>query len=283
MLRSPSKVKGASQHKNPERPVATVREIAIATEAMDEQYRLAVPLACYCQLRRSEVLCIQRKHIDLRHSTLRVEQAWTLSGGEMHLGPPKTQAGRRDVPIPANVVSLLEDHLERFAGIGDGGWLFPGHGDSVISARTLDRQWALAREVIGRPDLHFHDLRHTGLTLVAITGATTAEIMAAGGHESQAAAIRYQHATRERRTAIADALAAMADGRIEPLSPTKGHAGARHEQRTHPAKRRRNSRAECRTTRTRCTMEDDIGKEDVSLLVSALALRKAQPRARLKT
>jgi integrase len=98
----------------------------IATTAMDEAYRLAVPLACYCQLRRGEVLGLQRKHIDMEGPILRVEQAWTLSGGEMHLGPPKTQAGRRDVPIPANVVPILIDHLERFAGEGTEGWLFQG-------------------------------------------------------------------------------------------------------------------------------------------------------------
>ncbi len=239
--------------------MATVNEIAIATGAMDEAHRLVVPLACYCQLRRSEVLGLQRKHIDLEQSTLRVEQAWTVSGGAMHLGPPKTEAGRRDVPIPANVLPVLIDHLERFVDEGVEGWLFPGHGGSVVSARTLDRQWAIARETIGRPDLHFHDLRHTGLTLVAMTGATIAEIKAAGGHDSSAAAIRYQHATPQRKTAIADALAAIADGRIESLSPTKGHAGgttpaadapdedvsepstsvSNHPNRTHHARRHR--------------------------------------------
>jgi len=177
----------------------------------------------------------------------------------MHLGPPKTEAGRRDVPIPANVLPVLIDHLERFVDEGVEGWLFPGHGGSVVSARTLDRQWAIARETIGRPDLHFHDLRHTGLTLVAMTGATITEIKAAGGHDSSAAAIRYQHATPQRKTAIADALAAIADGRIESLSPTKGHAGgttpaadapdedvsepstsvSNHPNRTHHARRHR--------------------------------------------
>jgi hypothetical protein len=95
---------------------------------------------------------------------------------------------------------------------------------SVISPRTLDRQWVRARETIGRADLRFHDLRHTGLTMVAMTGATIAEIMAAGGHASHVAALRYQHASQDRMTAITDALAAMAEGRMEPLSSTKGHA-----------------------------------------------------------
>ena len=223
--RSPCKVKGASQQKNPERPVASVEEIAAATDAMDEPFRLSVPLACYCRLRRGEVLGLQRKHVDIEHAVLRVEQAWTVSGGKMNLGPPKTEEGRRDVVIPPNVVPLLVDHLNRFAGIGPDGWLFEGPHRSVVSPRTIDRQWAKARKAIERPDLHYHDLRHTGLTFVAMTGATTAEIMASGGHASPAAAFRYQHATQPRMTAIANALAAIADGRLQPLAPTKGHAG----------------------------------------------------------
>jgi len=175
--------------------VATVEEIASATAAMEEPYRLAVLLACYCRLRRSEVSGLQRKHIDVEHSLLRVEQVWTISAGKMHLGPPKTEEGRRTVQIPANVIPVLVDPMGRFAGAGRGGWLFPGQDSSVVTARTLDRQWTRAREVIRRPDIRFHDLRHTGLTMVALTGATTAEIMAAGGHASPAAALRYQHAS----------------------------------------------------------------------------------------
>ncbi len=30
-------------------------------------YRLTVLLACYCRLRRSEVLGLQRKHVDAEH------------------------------------------------------------------------------------------------------------------------------------------------------------------------------------------------------------------------
>ena len=225
LTHSPCKLKGASQHKNPERPVASVPEIASATKAMDEPYRLTVLLACYCRLRRSEVLGLQRKHVDAEHGSLRVEQAWTVSGGRMHLGPPKTEQSRRTVQIPSNVLPLLNDHLDRFSGDGPEGWLFPGQDGLVVTPRTLDRQWAQARTAIGRPDLCFHDLRHTGLTMVAMTGATLAETMAAGGHASMSAAIRYQHASQDRMTAMTEALAAMAEGRFEPLSPTKGHAG----------------------------------------------------------
>lgn len=43
-------------------------------------------------------------------------------------------------------------------------------------------------------------------TLTAATGASTRELMHRMGHASPAAALRYQHATRDRDAAIAAAL-----------------------------------------------------------------------------
>jgi integrase len=58
---------------------------------------------------------------------------------------------------------------------------------------------------------HKHDLRHTGQTLAAATGATLADLMMRLGHASPAAANRYLHAVAGRDEAIADALAVLAE------------------------------------------------------------------------
>jgi integrase len=75
------------------------------------------------------------------------------------------------------------------------------------SFRTV---WWLAREKAGLPGFHFHDLRHTGNTLAAATGASTRELMARMGHASMRAAVLYQHATGERDAEIAKKLSEMA-------------------------------------------------------------------------
>lgn len=54
--------------------------------------------------------------------------------------------------------------------------------------------------------LHLHDLRHTGSTWSAQSGATLKELMARTGHSSTRTAMIYQHATRDRDHAIAAAL-----------------------------------------------------------------------------
>ena len=60
-------------------------------------------------------------------------------------------------------------------------------------------------------DLHFHDLRHTGNTLAASTGASTKELMARMGHASARAALIYQHASEARDVVIAEGLSAMVE------------------------------------------------------------------------
>jgi hypothetical protein len=59
---------------------------------------------------------------------------------------------------------------------------------------------------IGRPGLHFHDLRHTGNTRAAATGTSLRDLMARMGHDSPDAALIYQHATSAADRAIAKAL-----------------------------------------------------------------------------
>jgi integrase len=56
----------------------------------------------------------------------------------------------------------------------------------------------------------FHDLRHTGQTLAASTGATIKDLMKRLGHASSAAANRYLHAVDGRDAEIAAALSELA-------------------------------------------------------------------------
>lgn len=86
-----------------------------------------------------------------------------------------------------------------------------------MAPTSLYRVWYRARAAAGRPDLRFHDLRHTGGTLAAATGATLADLMARLGHSTPAAAMVYQHAVAGRDRDIADALSGFAVGNVVPL------------------------------------------------------------------
>ena len=84
-----------------------------------------------------------------------------------------------------------------------------GRGGSNLTRDALQGSWERARLTIGRPDLRLHDMRHTGLTLAAATGATTGELMHRAGHASAPAGLRYQHASRDRDRRLSDALEVM--------------------------------------------------------------------------
>ena len=60
--------------------------------------------------------------------------------------------------------------------------------------------------VVGADGLHFHDLRHTGNTFAAASGAGLRDLMARMGHDSERAAMIYQHEARGADQAITSAI-----------------------------------------------------------------------------
>ncbi len=77
-------------------------------------------------------------------------------------------------------------------------------------ARRVRRADGRARRQVGMPDFRFHDLRHTGQTMAAATGATIKDLMRRLGHASPAASYRYLHAVDGRDAEIASALSELA-------------------------------------------------------------------------
>lgn len=215
IMTSPCKVKGAGSERSPERPVATVAEIEALQAAMPAHLRLVVLLATWCQLRRGEILGLRRCDIDLIGSTITVEQSRTFRmNGDSIIKEPKSKASRRVLAVPKEMTGALSEHLSLFAKSDQDALIFIGRDGKPLSANALQGSWERARSSVNRSDLRLHDLRHTGLTLSAATGATTAELMHRAGHSSASAALRYQHATENRDRVLATALGQL----IKPVS-----------------------------------------------------------------
>jgi integrase len=124
---------------------------------------------------------------------------------------PKSDAGVRDVAIPPHLLPMVRQHLLEHAEPGKDGLLFPAKGGGHLAPSSLYRVFYRARDAAGRPDLRWHDLRHTGAVLAAQTGATLAELMGRLGHSTPAAALRYQHAAAERDAEIARRLSTLVE------------------------------------------------------------------------
>ncbi len=170
-----------------------------------------VLLASWCGLRYGEVSELRRGDLDLRGGVVHVRRGVVRVGGEFVVGTPKSDAGTRDVSIPPHLMMLVMEHLAANITGGRDGLLFPAaDGRSHLLASTFYVSFYKARDAADRPDLRFHDLRHTGAVLAAATGATLAELMGRLGHSTAGAALRYQHAAEGRDMQIAKALSAMA-------------------------------------------------------------------------
>jgi integrase len=220
--RNPCIIKGASIERPAERPVASIAQVFEIADAIEPQYRAMVMLGTFCSLRLGEIRALRRRHVDVLHRTVRVEeQIQELSNGEFVVGPPKSDAGVRTVAIPPAILPEIEAHLASFVGVEADAMLFSNINGAPLRRATFYTVWSRAMKEVGISGLRFHDLRHTGNTLAAMTGASTKELMSRMGQSSPRAALIYQHATQARDEAIANGLSSLIEAqRPDPTPPT---------------------------------------------------------------
>ena len=207
LVANPCRVKGASTVEHPERLPLTPEAVAQLAEAVPTQYRAAVLVAAWSGLRPGEVFALRRCDVDTSAGTVSVHRTLVeVPGQPVTYGPPKSRAGRRTVALPRSVTAALAEHLDRSPDAEPEALLFTTRAGTPVLSGTRSRILAPARRQIGRPDVTWHHLRHTGATLAAIAGATQAELQARIGHSTARAAAIYQHARSERDRWIADQL-----------------------------------------------------------------------------
>jgi len=171
---------------------ATLDELEALVAAMPPRYRVMTLLAAWCGLRFGELVELRRSDVNVRGAVLHVRRGVVRVDGQTIIGTPKSV---RDVAIPPHLMPVLREHLAQHATFGRNGLLFSAAQDPTahLSPSAFYRVYYPARSAAGRPDLRWHDLRHTGAVLAASTGATLAELMGRLGHSTPGAALRYQH------------------------------------------------------------------------------------------
>lgn len=219
---NPCRVRGGATARR-ERSIAVVTPGQITTlEAhLPQRFAAMVTLAAWAGLRFGEIVELRRHDVDLENGTVHVARSATRAAGGMVVGPPKTKAGTRVVALPPHVLPKVAAHLEEHVADGAGALLFPlspGGTTHLDHGSSFGGPWRRAREAVGLPELRFHDLRHTALTMAAQAGATTAELARRAGHSSLAAVAIYQHAAAERDRALAQRLTELAR---EPSAPPR--------------------------------------------------------------
>ena len=134
-------------------------------------YRTLFLLDIQTGLRRSELLGLRWRDIDLQAGTLSVQRVWVkLPSGSKVLSVPKSGLGRV-VALPSQSIETLRTHWERQRDVsGNGDFVFcHSHGTLFDPDRVTKKFKKMAKES-GVGDMRLHDLRHTHASLMLAEG-----------------------------------------------------------------------------------------------------------------
>ena len=93
--------------------------------------------------------------------------------------------------LPAAALAALRPHVLEYVDPGPEALIFTGAKGATLRSSNFHgaTKWVETVAKVGLPSgFHFHDLRHTGNTLAAASGASTRELMHRMGHGSMRAA-----------------------------------------------------------------------------------------------
>jgi integrase len=171
---------------------------------MPEHIARIVPIAILTMLRRGEILGLRERDIDFEAGSIAVFSQ-RQEGVRV---ATKTRAGRRTVDFgPAALKLLREQQLARAPNMD--GLLFPNRAGTPWNAHNFyARVFKPAACHAGTPALTFHDLRHTGASLMIAAGCHVKVIAEQMGHADGGALVlrRYGHLYKGARKQAALAL-----------------------------------------------------------------------------
>lgn len=160
------------------------RLLTACRESTSPDLLLAVMLAISTGARQGEILNLRWRDLDLERGII------TLRAGI----ETTTKGGSRGVALAAEVAPLLRDRAA--AGVDPAALVFPSR---VTRRHPIDLrkpfETALARA--GITDFHWHDLRHSAASFLAVDGASLLEIGAILGHRNPSTTKRYSHLTEQ--------------------------------------------------------------------------------------
>jgi integrase len=206
------------RHRPPVEPLPTEAVHAL-TEAMPARYRGLVTLAAGTGLRQGECFGLAVDQVDFLRRSIRVgQQLVTVSGKPPYLGPPKTEASIRTVPLPSVVGETLAAHIAAYPP-GQWGLVFTTVKEAPIyRGGMFHGAWVNAVRAAGLPaGTRFHDLRHYFASLLIRHGESVKTVQARLGHASAGETLdTYSHLWPDSEDRTRDAVDA-ALGAVVPL------------------------------------------------------------------
>lgn len=165
------------------------------------QWRALIGLAVHAGLRQGEILALRWGDVDWANNRLHIRRSLqpthklTSLEGVDRFAAPKTDHGRRVVPIRPVLRSLLETH-RRFAATNELDLLFSSRSGQPLDARNVVREiYEPAAKRAGLRKIRFHDLRHTFVTMCAAAGVPLAKVGDWAGHSDAKITEIYRHSS----------------------------------------------------------------------------------------
>ncbi len=178
-------------------------EVAALAAAIEPPYSTLVLFASYTGLRAGELYALLRSDVDLRAREVAVFKSRATTG------PPNistTKTGdERTVPFPRFLAQVLAAYLEASFRPADAPLFDFPNGYSHWYTHTFKP----AARSISRPQLRFHDLRHTAASLMIASGASPTAVASRLGHKTVSMTLnRYAKHFRSQDDSINDGLEA---------------------------------------------------------------------------
>lgn len=195
------KVEPPGTHKNKREQFTTEQARQVLGAAADDARWW---LALFYGMRQGECLGLDWRHIDFDRHTLRIEETLqTGADGRLFLGPPKTAASQRTLPLVSLMEARLRLHWEAL-GRPESGLVFRGPGDAPIHPRA---DWQAWRDLIDRatvvplaplPYIALHAARNSAASLLEAAGVPDRLVMQILGQSQVQTTHGYQTADIER-------------------------------------------------------------------------------------
>jgi integrase len=178
-------------------------------------------------LRRGEAAGLRWSDLDLDAGTLTVTGQLQQLGGRLVAGPPKSDAGRREIALDTTTIAALREHRLRqqaeraAAGTGwDGsGYVFTTATGQPYAPDRLTRLFRKLVAASGLPPVTLHGLRHGAATLSLAAGADLKVVQDQLGHSTVVlTADTYTSVLPETARTVAENTAAL----VFPARPRPG-------------------------------------------------------------
>jgi integrase len=172
----------------------TTEEVLAIHDAMPASLKAIILIGAGTGLRQGEAFGLTVPHVRMLHRLLVVEQQLIIRpGAPPALSPPKTEASRRQIPIPDVVLEAVARHLEEFPPTLDlvghvSGQPEPllfsnGKGGPLYRSRFNETLQSACHSA-GVTGLTFHDFRHYYASLLIRQGESVKVVQARLGHAS---------------------------------------------------------------------------------------------------